>query len=116
MSEVAVARHGKAVSDGADRPHLGPLGTCSGQESNMLNSLKQNILFLIFVVLSCNIFLLSYTNVSSFMSKNKSEANYDIIDCGDSSGKTHKCIRVDSKAGEINDPAKDASYRVIYGH
>jgi hypothetical protein len=42
-------------------------------------------------------------------------AAFDIIPCADAKGKIHKCIRIDPTAGEINDPAKGASYRVIYG-
>lgn len=40
---------------------------------------------------------------------------FDIIPCADATGKIHKCIRIDPLAGEINDPAKGASYRVIFG-
>lgn len=81
----------------------------------MLNSLKQNILFLIFLILTCNVLLLSVSNVSSMINKAPANPGYEIIDCGDAAGKVHKCIRVDPKAGEINDPAKGASYRMIYG-
>jgi hypothetical protein len=42
-------------------------------------------------------------------------AAFDIIPCADAQGKIHKCIRIDPTAGEINDAAKGASYRVIYG-
>lgn len=42
-------------------------------------------------------------------------AAFDIIPCADAKGKIHKCIRIDPTAGEINDPARGASYRVIYG-
>jgi hypothetical protein len=42
-------------------------------------------------------------------------AAFDIIPCADAKGKIHKCIRIDPTAGEINDAAKGASYRVIYG-
>lgn len=44
-----------------------------------------------------------------------SSAAYEIIACGDAAGRIHKCIRIDPAAGEINDTAKGASYRVIYG-
>ncbi len=81
----------------------------------MLNSLKQNVLFLIFLVLTGNVLMLSVSNVSAFLSKSQAQPAYEIIDCGDATGKIHKCIRVDPKAGEINDPSKGASYRVIYG-
>ncbi len=81
----------------------------------MINSLKQNILFLIFLVLTCNVLLLSVSSVSSMVNRAPTTNSYEIIDCGDAAGKIHKCIRVDPKAGEINDPAKGASYRMIYG-
>lgn len=81
----------------------------------MLNSLKQNVLFLIFLILTGNVLLLSMSNYSSLLSKTSPTLPYEIIDCGDAAGKIHKCIRVDPKAGEINDPAKGASYRVIFG-
>lgn len=81
----------------------------------MLNSLRQNVLFLIFLVLTGNVLLLSVSNFSSFFSKSSNQPAYETIDCGDAAGKIHKCIRVDPKAGEINDPSKGASYRVIYG-
>ncbi len=42
-------------------------------------------------------------------------AAFDIIPCADAKGTIHKCIRIDPAAGEINDAAKGASYRVIYG-
>lgn len=81
----------------------------------MFNKLKNNILFLIFFILTCNVLLLSVSNVSSMINKVPANPGYEIIDCGDAAGKVHKCIRIDPKAGEINDPAKGASYRVIYG-
>lgn len=81
----------------------------------MINSFKQNVLFLIFLVLTGNVLLLSVSSVSSIINKPSKEAGYEIIDCGDAAGKIHKCIRVDPKAGEINDPSKGASYRMIYG-
>lgn len=81
----------------------------------MIDSFKQNVLILIFLVLTCNVLLLSVSNVSSMIGKSSKDPGYEIIDCGDAAGKIHKCIRVDPKAGEINDPAKGASYRMIYG-
>lgn len=82
----------------------------------MLNNLKQNVLFLILLFLTCNVLLLSASSLSSLFNKNYANLGFEIIDCGDAAGKIHKCIRVDPKAGEINDPAKGASYRMIYGH
>lgn len=81
----------------------------------MIDSFKQNVLILIFLVLTCNVLLLSVSNVSSMIGKSSKDPGYEIIDCGDAAGKIHKCIRVDPKAGEINDPAKGASYSMIYG-
>lgn len=81
----------------------------------MINSFKQNVLFLIFLVLTCNVLLLSVPSFSTIFSKSSRANGFEIIDCGDAAGTIHKCIRVDPKAGEINDPAKGASYRMIYG-
>lgn len=81
----------------------------------MLKNLKQNVLFLIFLVLTCNVLLLSASSLSAGLSRFRAQPTYEIIDCGDAAGRIHKCIRVDPKAGEINDPAKGASYRMIYG-
>jgi hypothetical protein len=81
----------------------------------MLHAIKQNILFLIFIILTINIVTLSGINAYSIFSKMAVRQDYETIDCGDANGKIHKCIRIDPKAGEINDTAKGASYRVIYG-
>jgi hypothetical protein len=81
----------------------------------MLHAIKQNILFLIFIILTINIVTLSGINAYSIFSKMAVRQDYETIDCGDATGKIHKCIRIDPKAGEINDTAKGASYRVIYG-
>lgn len=81
----------------------------------MIHALKQNILFLIFVVLTANIVVLTGINVYSIYSKMAVRQEYETIDCGDAAGRIHKCIRIDPKAGEINDTAKGASYRVIFG-
>lgn len=82
----------------------------------MLNKFKQNTLFLIFIILTANALLL--TTVCGYVAYKNLPAStiYDIIDCADGSGQIHKCIRIDSKAGEVNDAAKGASYRVIFGH
>ncbi len=81
----------------------------------MLHAIKQNILILIFIVLTTNIVALTGINAYSSYSKMMVRQDYETIDCGDATGKIHKCIRIDPKAGEINDTAKGASYRVIYG-
>ncbi len=49
----------------------------------MLNSLKQNVLFLIFLVLTGNVLMLSVSNVSAFLSKSQAQPAYEVIDCGD---------------------------------
>lgn len=81
----------------------------------MLTKFKQNILFLIFFCLSLNIMALTGIHIVSFAKSMPQGSSYEIIDCGDAAGRIHKCIRIDPKAGEINDAAKGASYRVIYG-
>jgi hypothetical protein len=42
-------------------------------------------------------------------------AGYETISCGDAKGVTHKCIRIDPQAGELNNAQTGASYRVIFG-
>jgi hypothetical protein len=81
----------------------------------MLHAIKQNILFLIFIVLTLNIVALTGINAYSVISRMPLKQDFETIDCGDATGRIHKCIRIDPKAGEINDAAKGASYRVIYG-
>ncbi len=81
----------------------------------MLGSLKQNILFLIFICLAANIIALTGIHIASVMKAIPQAQNYEVIDCGDAQGRIHKCIRIDPKAGEINDASKGASYRVIFG-
>jgi hypothetical protein len=81
----------------------------------MIHAIKQNILFLIFIVLTANIVALTGINAYSAYSKITLRQDFETIDCGDATGRIHKCIRIDPKAGEINDTAKGASYRVIYG-
>lgn len=81
----------------------------------MLHTIKQNVLFLLFIMLTTNIVALTGINAYSSISKMPIQPSYEIIDCGDNAGHIHKCIRIDAKAGEINDPVKGASYRVIYG-
>lgn len=81
----------------------------------MLSKLKQNVLFLIFISLSLNLFALSGVHIMSIMKAIPPSQSYETIDCGDATGRIHKCIRIDPRAGEINDASKGASYRVIYG-
>lgn len=81
----------------------------------MPSSLRPNIILFMLIALSLNIILLSGLTITSILPKNSSLTTYDVIDCGDNTGKIHKCIRVDTKAGEINDSAKGATYHVIYG-
>ncbi|MDQ0445188.1 hypothetical protein [Methylobacterium persicinum] len=81
----------------------------------MFGNLKQNILLLIFVALTVNLLALSGAIMLWLFPKQQAQSVYNIIDCGDNSGKIHKCIRIDAKAGEINDAVRGASYRVIYG-
>lgn len=81
----------------------------------MLSKFKQNILFFIFFCLSLNIITLAGVHIVSFVKTMPQGSSYEIIDCGDAAGRVHKCIRIDTRAGEINDAAKGASYRVIYG-
>jgi len=70
----------------------------------------------LFIILTLDLLFLSVLS-GYFLIRNFSPSTpYDIIDCADSAGRVHKCIRVDPKAGEVSDPAKGASYRVIYGH
>lgn len=81
----------------------------------MFASVKQNLLLLIFIGLTLNIMLLSGYSYFILSTKPLPTTGFEIIECGDGTGKIHKCIRIDAKAGEINDAAKGASYRVIYG-
>lgn len=81
----------------------------------MLNRLKQNVLFLIFLTMTANIFILTGVHVYPLIKSIPASPQYEMIDCGDATGRIHKCIRIDPRAGEINDAAKGASYRVIYG-
>lgn len=81
----------------------------------MLNKLKQNVLFLIFFCLSANIVALTCIHIFAFAKTIPQSTAYETIDCGDATGRIHKCIRIDPRAGEINDSSKGASYRVIYG-
>ncbi len=81
----------------------------------MLSRLKQNMLFLIFLTLAANIFVLTGALVYPLIKSIPATPQYEMIDCGDATGRIHKCIRIDPRAGEINDAAKGASYRVIYG-
>ena len=81
----------------------------------MLGSFKQNILFFIFICLSANIMALTGIHVASVLKTLPQAQSFELIDCGDAQGRIHKCIRIDPKAGEINDSSKGASYRVIYG-
>jgi hypothetical protein len=81
----------------------------------MLSKFKQNILFLIFACLSINIVALTGIHIVAFAKTMPRESSYEVIDCGDATGRIHKCIRIDPRAGEINDAAKGASYRVIFG-
>jgi hypothetical protein len=81
----------------------------------MLSKLKQNILFVLFFALVANILFLAGISGISLLKSMPSTPSFETIECGDASGRVHKCIRIDPKAGEINDPAKGASYRVIYG-
>lgn len=81
----------------------------------MLNRLKQNVLLLIFLALTINIFVITGAHVYPLLKSFPSAPQYEMIDCGDATGRIHKCIRIDPRAGEINDAAKGASYRVIYG-
>ncbi|MFC6790129.1 hypothetical protein ACFQE0_11180 [Methylobacterium komagatae] len=80
-----------------------------------MQMVKQNILFVIFVSLTVNIIALTGANIYSAFSSIPPRNNFEMIECGDAAGHIHKCIRIDPKAGEINDAAKGASYRVIYG-
>lgn len=82
----------------------------------MMASIKQNLFFLMFAAVTLNILGLSasaYYNIINSMPKKN---DFEMIDCGDAAGRIHKCIRIDVKAGEVTDPVKGASYRVIYGH
>jgi hypothetical protein len=83
----------------------------------MFSTLKQNILFLLFVFLSINILLL--TGAGAYFAAvhlQKPDApNYDIIQCADAKGRIHNCIRVDPSVGEVTNASTGANYRVIYG-
>ena len=81
----------------------------------MLSKLKQNVLFLIFITTAINIFILTGAHIYPVIKSMPSTPQYEMIDCGDATGRIHKCIRIDPRAGKINDAAKGASYRVIYG-
>lgn len=82
----------------------------------MSSIIRQNILLLILTILTLDMLIVSALGVFGIASASATDSRYDIIDCADGSGAVHKCIRVDAKAGEINNAATGASYRVIYGH
>jgi hypothetical protein len=82
----------------------------------MSTTFRQNVLFFILVVLTLNIAAQTTLGWLFMRSNQKVDPSYDIIDCGDGTGRVHKCIRVDPKAGEVSNAATGASYRVIFGH
>ena len=74
---------------------------------------KRNILLIILAAMVLNAGVAFYLNVRS---PSFAAENYQMIQCADAKGVIHKCIRVDSAAGEINNNKTGASYRVIYGY
>lgn len=82
----------------------------------MWNSFRQNTIFFLLVALSLNILAVSALGAMIFGKVLEPASKYDIIDCADATGSVRKCIRVDAGAGEFNDVANGANYRVIYGH
>lgn len=83
----------------------------------MINTIKSNIIFLMLICLTLNIVGITALGVYAIVwtSSGDETVEYDVIECGDPTGRVHKCIRVDPNAGEVTKP-DGASYRVIFGH
>ncbi len=81
----------------------------------MSNSLRQNILFIILILLTINLLILSGTSLVGMAKSAVFEPSYDIIDCTDTTGRARKCIRIDPAAGELKN-SSGAAYRAIFGN
>lgn len=80
-----------------------------------MSNFRQNALFLIFILLTLNVLAITATG-AYFLFSHLSFEKYETMDCADATGRIRKCIRIEPSAGEINDQAKNANYRVIYGY
>jgi len=82
----------------------------------MSSANKLNVLLLLTALLTLGVIVTAASAVRFAFFKGPVDPNYQIIQCGGAAGVVHKCIRIEPTAGEINDSATGASYRVIYGH
>lgn len=88
------------------------------QDENVAStmSLQRNMSIGLIILFAINILMLcGLVAALIIFDPTNSIYRYEIIKCGDANGVIHRCIRIDSAAGEINNPTTGARYRVIFG-